>query len=102
MKKPKLMKRLCPYCKKHTDHKVAAAKKKAGSSLSQGSKYRVMKRGRARGHGNHGRFSRAAITKWKMTGKKATKKTDFRYTCSVCNKAHMQKKGIRAKKVEFK
>ncbi|HII65876.1 TPA: hypothetical protein HA295_03825, partial [Candidatus Woesearchaeota archaeon] len=40
--------------------------------------------------------------KFKMTGKKATKKTDFRYECKNCKKEHAQKKGIRAKKVEFK
>jgi len=36
-----------------------------------------------------------------MTGKKMSKKTDLRYTCSVCGKTHMQSKGFRAKKIEF-
>jgi len=31
-----------------------------------------------------------------------SKKTDLRYECKECKKTHMQKKGFRAKKVEFK
>lgn len=102
MKLPKLVKRYCPYCKKHTEHKVLQSKKKNPSSLTRGSKYRARKRGAARGHGNMGRYSRPAMSKWKMSGKKKSKKTDLRYECKVCNKQHMQKKGKRAKKVEFK
>jgi len=101
MKIPKTIKRLCPYCKKHTEHKVTQAKKKAPSSLSYGSKYRARKRGKARGYGNLGRYSKPAVTKWKMTGKKATKKTDLRYECTVCKKSHVQRMGIRSKRVEF-
>ncbi|MDO8642131.1 MAG: 50S ribosomal protein L44e [Candidatus Woesearchaeota archaeon] len=101
MKRPKAIQRLCPYCKKHTEHKISTAKKKAGSSLSYGSKYRARKRGKARGRGNLGRYSKPAVTKFKMTGKKRTKKTDLRYTCSVCSKTHVQRYGIRTKKVEF-
>ncbi len=101
MKIPKVIQRFCPYCRKHTQHKVSQAKKKAPSSLSYGSKYRARKRGRARGHGNLGRYSKPAVTKWKMTGKKATKKTDLRYECAVCKKSHVQRAGIRTKRVEF-
>lgn len=95
------MKRLCPYCKKHTVHKVGQNKKKGASSLTRGSKYRARARGSARGKGNLGRYSKPAVTKFKRTGKKATKKTDIRYTCKECKKMHMQKKGIRAKRVEY-
>ncbi|PIN70386.1 50S ribosomal protein L44e [Candidatus Woesearchaeota archaeon CG11_big_fil_rev_8_21_14_0_20_43_8] len=101
MKKPKTIKRLCPYCKTHTEHKITSAKRKTGSALKRGSKYRARKRGLARGLGNQGRYSKPAVTKFKMTGKKSTKKTDFRYTCAKCKKAHTQSKGIRAKKIEF-
>lgn len=101
MKKPKSIKRYCPYCKKHQDHSVYASKKKAPRSMSHGSKVRAKKRGRARGHGSLGRYSKPAITKWKMTGKKPTKKMDLRYECKVCKKAHVQRKGIRAKRLEF-
>lgn len=101
MKMKKMIKRYCPFCKKHTEHKVTQSKKKNPGSLTYGSKYRARKRGKARGYGNLGRYSKPAITKWKMTGKKATKKTDFRYECKVCKKSHAQKKGFRAKRIEF-
>ncbi|MBS3122490.1 50S ribosomal protein L44e [Candidatus Woesearchaeota archaeon] len=101
MKKPKSIKRFCPYCRIHTEHKVTQTKRKAASSLSHGSKIRARRRGKARGHGNLGRYSKPAVTKFKRTGAKSTKKTDFRYECVVCKKQHTQKKGIRAKRVEF-
>ena len=101
MKKPKNVRRHCPYCKTHTEHKITSAKRKTGSSLARGSKYRARKRGKARGAGNLGRYSKPAVTNFKMTGKKSTKKTDLRYTCSKCKKAHSQSKGIRVKKLEF-
>ena len=101
MKLPKTMKRLCPYCKKHTEHKVSQNKKKNASSLKYGSKVRARRRGLARGAGNLGRYSKPAVSKFKRTGVKQTKKSDFRYECKECKKSHMQKKGIRAKRVEF-
>ncbi len=101
MKIPKAMKRLCRTCKTHTEHKVAQNKKRSSSPLSKGSKYRARKRGLARGVGSLGRYSKPAVTKFKRTGAKNTKKTDLRYTCNVCKKSSMQKSGIRAKKVEF-
>lgn len=102
MKLPKTMKRYCPYCKKHTKHKVMQSKKRSPSSLKYGSKRRARKRGQARGIGGMGRYSKPAMSRWKMTGKKQSKKTDLRYVCSECKKTHAQKKGFRAKKVEFK
>ena len=102
MKLPKTKKRYCHYCKVHTEHKISQVKKKAPRSMSYGSKVRARKRGRARGYGNLGRYSKPAVTSWKMTGKKTTKKTDFRYLCTKCNKMHNQRYGIRAKRVEFK
>ncbi|MBU0615248.1 MAG: 50S ribosomal protein L44e [Nanoarchaeota archaeon] len=102
MKLPKLTKRYCPYCKKHTEHSIAQNKKRNPRSMTYGSKHRAKLRGSARGMGNLGRYSKPAISKFKMTGKKGSKKTDLRYTCKECKKAHMQKTGQRAKKVEFK
>jgi large subunit ribosomal protein L44e len=101
MKIPKTRKKLCKFCKKHTEHKVAQNKKRPASSLSFGSKYRARKRGQARGVGSHGKYSKPAVTKFKRTGAKNTKKTDLRYTCSVCKKATSQAQGIRAKRVEL-
>jgi len=101
MKIPKVMKRFCKYCKKHTEQKVAANKKKAASSLSHGSKIRASLRGRARGIGNLGRYSKPAVTKFKRSGAKNTKKSDLRYTCNICKKTSVQSHGIRAKRVEL-
>jgi large subunit ribosomal protein L44e len=102
MKLPKTLKRYCPYCKKHTEHKVSQTKKKNPRSMTYGSKVRAKRRGSARGIGNRGRYSKPAISKFKRTGKKMSKKTDLRYECKECKKTHMQKKGFRAKKIEFK
>ena len=102
MKIPKAMKRYCPKCKKHTDHKVSQTKKKNPRSMTYGSKVRAKRRGSARGTGNRGRYSKPAISKFKMTGKKSSKKTDLRYECKSCRKVHAQKRGFRARKVEFK
>lgn len=101
MKLPKTRKKYCPFCKKHTLHKILNVKKGKPSSLTYGSKYRAKRRGKARGKGNQGRYSKPAVTKWKQTGKKRTKKTDLKYLCTECKKAHLQKKGIRASKVEL-
>jgi len=101
MKVPKSVKKLCTHCKKHTEQKVAQNKKRTASSLSQGSKYRARKRGAARGVGSLGRYSKPAVTKFKRSGAKSTKKTDLRYTCSECKKTSMQSAGIRSKRVEF-
>ena len=102
MKLPKTRKQYCPYCKMHTEHKISQTKKKSPRSTSYGSKVRARKRGKARGLGNLGRYSKPAVTSWKMTGRKTTKKTDLRYLCTKCNKMHNQKYGIRAKRIEFK
>ncbi len=102
MKRPKETMRYCPFCKKHTKHLVSQAKRKAKGSkhpLSVGSKVRTKLRGLWKGTGNLGKYSKPP--KPKMVGKKMTKKTDFRYQCTVCKKTHAQKRGIRAKKVEF-
>ena len=104
MKIPKVLRRYCPTCKKHTDQKVKNQSNRGLNkthTMSRGSQSRAMKRGLRRGVGNHGRYSRPAISKWKRTGAKNTKKTDFRYTCEVCKKTNIQSQGTRVKKVEF-
>ena len=102
MKFPKTQKRFCTHCRKHTEQKVSQTKKKPASSLSYGSKIRARKRGNARGTGNLGRYSKPAVTKFKMTGKKSSKKVDIRYQCLVCKKSSVRRNSFRAKKVEFK
>lgn len=76
-------------------------KKGQPSSLTYGSKTRARMRGKARGMGNLGRYSKPAVTKFKMTGKKQTKKTDLKFQCAECKKFHLQRKGFRAKRLEI-
>ena len=102
MKVPKQVKRHCPNCNKHTVQKVTQHKARGRSSahpLSRGSTRRIRLRGLRRGFGNLGRYSKPP--KPKMTGKKMTKKTDFRYTCQECKRTFVQRSGIRTKKVEL-
>ncbi len=104
VKIPKTIKRLCPYCKKHTEHKVTEAKRKGLSSVhtqSRDSKVRMRKRGQRRGFGNYGKTSRPAINSRKMYNKKQSKKIDLRYQCKECKKTQGPKAGFRAKRVEF-
>lgn len=103
MKLPKIRKRYCPKCKKHTVHKVDQYKS-AGKrgSLSHGSIIRARRRGQGRGAGNKGKWgSKPAISKFKRTGAKISKKTTLRFRCTICNKANQQKAGFRAKKLEL-
>lgn len=103
MKIPKTTKRYCPYCKKHTEHKIAQAKRRTPFSVHPLAKAGKKRTRFGKGHGNLGKYgSKPAIGSFKMTGKKTSKKLDLRYECRDCKKTHMQKKGKRAKKVEFK
>lgn len=104
MKLPKITKRYCPYCRKHAEHKIIESKKRTRGTahpLSRGSKKRFKARGRL-STGNKGKYSKPPIAKWRMTGKKQSKKCDLRYECQVCKKKHARAKGFRAKKIEFK
>lgn len=101
MKIPKTRNKYCPYCRKHTEHKISESKQKTFGTahpLSRGT--RSQKRYKAR-TGNKGRYSRPPIKKWKMTGKKQTKKIDLRYQCPVCKKIHTQSSGVRLRRLEF-
>lgn len=105
MKIPKAKKRYCPKCKKHTEHTVALAKSSGRSKthpMSRGSKGRMKKRGLARGYGNRGRLSKGAISSWKRTGAKTSKKVDLRFKCKECGKMIVQNTGFRVKRPEFK
>ncbi len=104
MKFKKEVKRHCPYCKKHTSHKVKQEKNRGKNkthTMSRGSRLRIRLRGGDRGFGNKGKISAGAMTKWKRFNKKRTKKTDLRYLCSQCRKTHIQKSGFRAGKMQF-
>ena len=102
MKIPKKRKRFCKFCKIYTEHEASLAKKRERGSLKKGSIQRAKKRGRGRSYGNVGRWgSKPAISKFKRTGAKISKKLDLRYKCTKCNKISVQKKGRRTKKGEL-
>jgi large subunit ribosomal protein L44e len=101
MKMPKVVKRYCPYCQKHTEHRVSIVKTGKRGSLSWGSITRARKRGH-RGTGNLGRWgSKPAISQWKRVGKKTVKKYDIRFECKECKKKHNISEGIKVKKLEL-
>ena len=102
MKIPKSQKSYCKYCKKHTEHAVAQAKKRERGALKRGSLARLEKRGSGKsGYGNKGKYSRKAISSWKRVGAKSSKKQDLRLKCKICGKTTIPKRNTRAKKVEF-
>ncbi len=103
MKIPKVRNRYCPFCKKHTEHKVSESKKKTRSSvhtMSRGSKIRARRRG-VRGTGNLGKYSKPAMSKWTMAGRKQSKKTDIRFTCKACKKTSVPRTSVRTKRLEL-
>lgn len=104
MKVPKTMKRYCPKCKTHTDHKVTQYKNKGRNAthhLSLGALVRLKRRGTGKdyGMGNKGKYSKPP--KPKRQGVKVTKKAAFVYECQVCHKKTMSDHGVRVKKVEI-
>ncbi|MBM3199576.1 50S ribosomal protein L44e [Candidatus Woesearchaeota archaeon] len=105
MKIPKIKKRFCPKCKKHTENSVFQSKSMGRSKthpMSRGSKGRMRMRGLNRGYGNRGRMSKAAISAWSMTGAKTSKKVDLRFKCKECGKVFAQSQGFRVRRPEFK
>ena len=92
----------CAKCGKHTEHKVSEAKKRTPGSARPLAKFAKSRSGFGKGHGNLGKFgSKPPVTKWKMTGKKQTKKIDLRYECKECKKIKVQRTGIRTRRAEF-
>ncbi|MEM5797963.1 MAG: 50S ribosomal protein L44e [Candidatus Aenigmatarchaeota archaeon] len=93
MKFPKTIRTLCPYCKKHTEHKVSVVKKRARGS---GHPMSLAQRRFERKIKGYGSFPRPNP---KGEGK-TTKKVDIRLECQECKKKHT-KKGFRARKFEL-
>ena len=103
MKLPKAINRMCPFCRKHSEHKVSQAKSKTRSSIHPLTRYGPHRSGIGHGFGNLGKFgSKPALTKWKMVGSKQSKKVVLMYECKTCKKQHQKSQGFRAKRVEFK
>lgn len=90
MKYPKEVRIYCPYCKKHTIHKVEVVRKKQRRSLAAGQRRFLSK---LKGYGS---FPRP-----KPDHEKSVKKVDLRFKCTECGKKHMHGKGWRAKKFQL-
>ncbi|MFA5856924.1 MAG: 50S ribosomal protein L44e [Candidatus Pacearchaeota archaeon] len=99
MKIPKATKRFCPYCKKKTEQKVDLVSTgfKRGT-LARGSLSRVKLRGKNRGMGNHGKYSRKAIKAWKRKTKTTMRRVII-YSCKICKKSKLSKKSRRVSKI---
>ena len=103
MKVPKKLNKFCPKCNAKREMTITISKQQGKNKvhpMSRGSKRRTMLRGRFRGAGNKGSFSRGAMTKWKRYGAKKSKKVNLKLQCKVCKKSIIMI-GNRAKKVEI-
>lgn len=103
MKMPKIARKYCPFCNKHTEQKIFESKKKGAFSAhpqARASFIRAKKRGKI-GIGNKGRYSKKPISQWKLTGVKQAKRTDLRYECQECKRQNIIGSSFRAKKIEF-
>ena len=89
MKRKKLQKGFCKYCRKHTVKKVSVWKKRAPSILSKGQRKFIEV---CKGYGG---FPRP-----KPSGKKKIRKLTINYSCQDCSKIMMEG-NLKAKKVEI-
>ncbi len=92
MKIPKIQRKYCPFCRKHTEHevhRVGVGKKKSSLSAGQRRFLRKMK-----GYGSFPRTNPKGR-------EKPTRKLDLRYKCKECGKMHVIGEGFRIKKFEF-
>ena len=91
MEMPRRFNTYCPHCDEHREIEV----EKVRTGQSSGTKWdaRRTRRGKAV-IGNAGRFSKVP------GGDKPTKKTDLKYRCSDCGKAHLRE-GWRAGRLTF-
>jgi large subunit ribosomal protein L44e len=94
MKYPKTMNKLCPKCRKKTEHTVKVVKQKTRGMAHPMSKANRQKKRHKRGYGGHGKYSKPAVKK------KPTQKMDIRLVCKECGKKHPMK-GFRIKKFEL-
>ncbi|MFT4343121.1 MAG: 50S ribosomal protein L44e [Candidatus Woesearchaeota archaeon] len=103
MKIPKQIRRYNPVLKKHTVHKVVQAKKRTPGSTHPLAQFAKKRTGFGKGTGNLGKYgSKPPVTKFKMTGKKTSKRIDFRYECTESRKQFVPRgKSFRTKKLEL-
>jgi large subunit ribosomal protein L44e len=92
MEIPRRFNTYCPHCNAHHEHELEKVRQGQASGMT---KVQGRQRERQRsGIGNAGKFSKVP------SGEKPTKKTNLKYRCSECGKAHLRK-GWRAGRLEF-
>jgi len=99
IKIPKEKKRYCPYCRKHTLHKVEIVKtagRRNTSALKAGTRYRKKKLEKGYGSSPY-----PVLEHGRKHGAKTTRKVLLRFTCTVCGKKHQIKNAQRIKRAEI-
>lgn len=94
MKIPKKTRRYCPYCKKHTEHKVIRVKSKPRPKT----KKKALKKGVRRHWKKTSGYKGSASPK--VNPVKTTKKVNLMFECKECNKKHYKQNPVRSKKVK--
>jgi len=96
MKIPKQVSRYCPFCKKHTQHKVILFKTKP--------RPKTKKRALKWGVRHYAQVSSGHVGSVRpvVSPEKSSKKVAVRYECLQCKKSHFKQKTKRAKRVEQK
>lgn len=84
MKFPKEMRTYCPFCDRHTMHKVKEQSRGSRSSLKKSER---KKEKHTKGHGGHGRYSRPPVSEWKI---KVSERPVLVLTCKECGKSHQR------------
>ncbi|MEF8831742.1 MAG: 50S ribosomal protein L44e [Halobacteriales archaeon] len=90
MQVPRRFNTYCPHCNEHHEHEV----EKVRTGRSTGMKWSDRQQERNTGIGNDGRFSKVPA------GKKPSQKTNLKYRCSECGKAHLRE-GTRTGRLEL-
>ena len=97
MKIPQIIKRYCPKCLKHTEHKINIIKPGKRGSLKEGQRRRARIK---RGHGDAGHYSKRPIKNWARNSKVVSAK-DANLECLECHKKTVVKGGFKAKRFEL-
>jgi len=99
MKIPKTVRKFCPTCQTHTEHKVIIVKmSKQRKGLSWGAR---KAREEKKGKGNKGKYSKRPLAQRKRGVFKVAKGVDLRIECSQCKKQTIWHIEGRYKKIEY-
>jgi large subunit ribosomal protein L44e len=93
MEMPRRFNTYCPHCDEHNQHEVEKVRTGQPSGMTQVDG-RQAERARS-GYGNSGKFSSVPATPFKTTPK-----TNLKYRCSECGRAHLRE-GWRAGRLEL-